>query len=206
MSIIESITLVGIMATLAAMPSTSVAFVVTRSAMLGVANGIAVAAGIVLGDLAFVMLAIFGLSMMAEAMGSFFIVIKLLGGLYLIWLGFSLLTSKTSSTIRSKHPNKKSSLVASFIAGFLLTLGDIKAIIFYASLMPVFIDLSALKTSEVLVVVFITIFSVGGVKLVYALFANKLAAYVHGVRMENKARKVAGGFMVGVGSYIIVKA
>jgi len=46
---------------LAAMPSTSVALVVTRSATLGVGNGFSVAAGIVLGDLVFVMLAILGL-------------------------------------------------------------------------------------------------------------------------------------------------
>jgi len=50
------------MALLAALPSASVALVITRSATLGVANGIAVSAGIVLGDLIFILLAIFGLS------------------------------------------------------------------------------------------------------------------------------------------------
>lgn len=72
MSIIESTALLGIMVTLAAMPSTSVALVVTRAATLGVKNGIAVAAGIVVGDLLFVMLVILGLSALAEALGSFF--------------------------------------------------------------------------------------------------------------------------------------
>ena len=76
MSIIETISLFGIMAALAAMPSTSVALVVTRSATLGVGNGIAVAMGIVLGDLVFIMLAILGLSVVAEAMGNLFVVIK----------------------------------------------------------------------------------------------------------------------------------
>ena len=40
MSIIESIALLGIMVALAAMPSTSVALVVTRAATLGVKNGL----------------------------------------------------------------------------------------------------------------------------------------------------------------------
>ena len=206
MSIIESITLFGIMVTLAAMPSTSVALVVTRSATLGVANGVAVAAGIVLGDLVFIMLAVFGLSMVAQTMGSLFMVIKLLGGLYLLWLGFSLLVSQNSSTLTMKKPLNKSSLVAGFTAGFLLTLGDIKAIVFYASLMPIFIDLSALKLPEILVVILVTIFSVGGVKVIYAVFSNKVAAYALDTIIENKARKVAGSFMVGAGSYLIVKA
>ncbi|NOY71939.1 MAG: LysE family translocator [Gammaproteobacteria bacterium] len=206
MSIIESFTFAGIMVALAAVPSTSVALVVTRSATLGVANGVAVATGIVLGDLVFIMLAIFGLSMVAETMGSMFIVIKILGGAYLLWLGFSLLTSNSSSTVRSKHPNSKSSLIASFMAGFLLTLGDIKAIVFYASLMPVFMDLSVLKASEILVVIFVTIFCVGGVKVIYVLLANKVTAYALSRKIENKARKVAGGFIVGAGSYLIIKA
>ena len=48
MSIIETITLFGIMVALAAMPSASVALIVTRSATLGIGNGFAVAVGIVL--------------------------------------------------------------------------------------------------------------------------------------------------------------
>lgn len=68
MSIIESLTLLGIMVALAAMPSASVALVVTRSATLGVANGLAVSAGIVLGDLVFITFAIFGLSVVAETL------------------------------------------------------------------------------------------------------------------------------------------
>jgi threonine/homoserine/homoserine lactone efflux protein len=206
MSIIGSITLFGIMVALAVMPSASVALVVTRSATLGIANGLAVSAGIVLGDLAFIILAIFGLSVVAEIMGSLFMVIKVLGGLYLLWLGHSLLIAKNSIKITVKNSNNQSSLVASLLAGFILTLGDVKAIIFYASLLPIFIDLSAVKVTEILVVIFITILSVGGVKAIYAVFSNKVAAYAQNMKMENAARKTAGGLMVGAGSYLIVKA
>ncbi|WP_456449272.1 LysE family transporter [Thiolapillus sp.] len=58
------------MVVLAGIPSTSVSLVVTRSATLGIRNGMAVSAGIVLGDLAFIALAISGLSVVAEQMGS----------------------------------------------------------------------------------------------------------------------------------------
>jgi threonine/homoserine/homoserine lactone efflux protein len=206
MSVIESIVLFGIMATLAAMPGTSVALVVTRSATLGVANGIAVSAGIVLGDLVFLSLAIFGLSVVAETMGGLFMLVKILGGIYLLWLGFSLLTAKSQTILTVKNANTKVSLAGSFMAGFILTLGDIKAVIFYASLLPVFIDLSAVRATEILVVVFLTVFSVGGVKVIYAIFANKVAAFSRNMKLENIARKTAGGLMVGAGSYLILKA
>ncbi len=206
MNIIETTTLFGIMVVLAAMPSASVALVVTRSATLGVGNGLAVAAGIVLGDLVFIMLAILGLSVVAETMGGLFIVIKYLGALYLLWLGFSLLKAQRKTTITVDRAREKGNLVTSFLAGFILTLGDVKAIVFYVSLFPVFIDLSALQAAEVLVIIFVTIVSVGGVKVIYALSAIKVANLAREFKFENTARKTAGGLMVGAGTYLIVKA
>lgn len=206
MTLTESITLFGIMIVLAAMPSTSVALVVTRSATLGVANGIAVAAGIVLGDLVFIMLAIFGLSVVAETMGGLFMTIKYLGATYLMWLGVSLFLRKSTTKIAMNAPNKKGTLIASFVAGFVLTLGDIKAILFYVSLLPTFIDLAKLRLADILVIVLVTISSVGSAKIVYALSAMKVASLARWLQIENGARKTAGGVMVGAGVYIIAKA
>ena len=193
------------MLALAAAPSASVALVVTRSATMGVASGIAVATGIVLGDLVFVMLAILGLSTIAEAMGGLFIVIKYLGAIYLLWLGFSLLKMQgsTSHTIGDAHPG--ASLITSFFAGFALTLGDLKAVFFYLSLFPAFIDLNALEAGDILLIVLITVASVGGVKVFYALSAAKIAALTKGIKLQNIARRIAGGIMLGAGSYIIAK-
>jgi threonine/homoserine/homoserine lactone efflux protein len=206
MNIFEVITLFAIMVALAALPSASVALVITRSATLGITNGIAVSVGIVLGDLVFILLAIFSLSVVAETMGSIFMVIKYLGAAYLLWIGFSLLTSKRSITISVIKKNEKRNLITSFLAGLLLTLGDIKAIIFYVSLLPVFIDLSALNVSDVLIIVSVMVFSVGGVKILYAFSATKIASLAGSYKFDNAVRKTAGGFMVGAGTYLIVKA
>ena len=206
MSIYDSITLIGIMGALAAIPSASVALVVARSATRGVASGLAVAGGIVLGDLVFIALALLGLSVVAEGMGSLFVIVKIIGGLYLIWLGYSLFSKGDATEINSNITNNSRSLATSFMAGFILTLGDIKAIIFYASLLPVFVDLSAIQSSDILTLIIVTIFSVGGVKSIYAICSHKVAGYAQNINMEAAVRKVAGGLMVGAGSYLIVKA
>lgn len=200
------ILLFGFMVTLAAMPSASVALVITRSVTLGVANGIAVTAGIVLGDLIFILLAIFGLSVVSETMGGLFIVIKLLGAIYLLWLGFSLLTSKETTIINFKERLKKRNLISSFLAGFVLTLGDVKAIIFYVSLFPIFIDLSELHRIDVFVIIVVMTLSVGSVKFIYAFSATKLAYFIIGHKLDTAMRKIAGAFMLGAGSFLIVKA
>lgn len=206
MGIYEAITLLGIMVALAAIPSVSVALVVTCSATLGVGHGLAAAAGIVLADLMFMTLAIIGLSVVAEMMGGLFIIVRILGGLYLLWLGLSLLSTSRMTRFAIKNANGKYSFSASFMAGFLLTLGDIKAIFFYASLLPVFVDLSRIQASEVIVIGLITIFSVGCVKVIYAVFATNVATYAKRTNMESTARKAAGGLMIGAGGYLIFKA
>ena len=87
MGIIEAALLFLVMLTLALIPGSSVALVVTRSVAHGVPNGISVSLGIVVGDLIFILLAILGLSVIAETMGWLFLTIKYIGATYLIWLG-----------------------------------------------------------------------------------------------------------------------
>jgi len=159
-----------------------------------------------LGDLVFIILAIAGLSVVAETMGTLFMVIKYLGAAYLLWLGYSLLTSKSKTEITVERSIDKRSLVASFLAGFMLTLGDIKAIVFYVSLFPVFVDLSSLHVADILTIISVMVFGVGGVKVIYAFSAIKVASLAKRYKLDNAARKTAGGLMVGAGSYLIVKA
>ncbi|WP_040725802.1 LysE family translocator [Thiomicrorhabdus sp. Kp2] len=205
MSIIDIIALFGAMLALAVLPSASVALVVTRSAILGVADGIAVTAGIILGDLVFILLAIFSLSVVAETMSGLFVIVKYLGAAYLLWLGYNLITYKGTSTLTVDKTVKKQNIVTSFIAGFVLTLGDVKAIIFYASLLPVFVNLSTLQTSDVLIIISVMIISLGSVKILYVFSAAKIVTLTTSKNIDKLARKTAGCFMLGAGGYLIAK-
>ncbi len=195
-----------IMVALAIIPSTSVALVVTRSATAGFANGVAVTLGIVLGDLIFVILVIFGLSVIAENMVGVFVVIKYIGGVYLLWLGFSLLTSKNENNITVSKVNQNKGLLSSFLAGVVLTLGDLKAIFFYISLFPAFIDLSEPKITEVFMVMLITVIAVGGVKVLYALGARTFVFITQNLKFERVAQKIAGVLVAGMGGFLIATA
>ena len=205
MSIIDSISLFTIMITLAVIPSTSVALVITRSATLGVSNGIAVSLGIVLGDLVFILLAILGLSFITETMAGLFLAIKYLGGAYLLWIGFTLLTSKNKAPLYLNKENNKGDLIASLLSGLMLTLGDIKAIFFYVSLLPTFVDLSSVSNTDILTIVMVTIITVGGVKITYAFTARKIVNMSRDLNLDSGTKKVAGSFMIGTGCYLIIK-
>lgn len=204
MTLTAALSLLVIMLALAAVPSASVALVVTRAATRGVSDGAAVALGIVLADLVFVTLAILGMSVLAEAMGSFFAILRYAGAAYLIWMGIGLLRSRHRLGI-SSDPATRRSLLASFTGGFLLTLGDVKAILFYAALFPTLVDMSRLTVGDIGLIVIVTLFAVGGVKLVYALAARKIVERFQGGLAQANAQSVAGCLMIGAGGYLVAK-
>src|SRR5690606_38620612 len=114
------------MIVLAAVPSVSVLAVTARAASAGFSHGALVALGIVAGDILFIVLAIFGLMLLAERLGDAFDWVRYLCGAYLIVLG--LLTWRA----RPKHgPDAESPAgghFSSFFTGLAITLADQKAI------------------------------------------------------------------------------
>src|SRR5690606_20134159 len=86
------------MLALAALPSTSVALVAIRASTSGFRHGASVAAGIVAGDLLFVLLAVLGMTALAELLGAFFVVLRYIAAAYLMWFGISLLRAANPRT------------------------------------------------------------------------------------------------------------
>ena len=156
--------LLGTLIVLAVIPSVSVFAVAARAAAFGFSHGMFTALGIVVADIIFILVAVYGLALVAELMGEQFKLIKYICGFYLIWLGISFW--RADSKTRRSDEIKQSSWGSSFLTGFLITLGDQKAILFYLGFFPAFIDLSRMTTADTLIIIMIAIIGVGGAKLV----------------------------------------
>lgn len=205
MGIFEALALIAVMIPLAAMPSSSVALVVARSVSSGRINGAFAALGIVAGDLVFIAMALLGMAVLAEQLGALFAVLKYVGGAYLIYLGINLLRSRPSLLVNRDKPSH-TTLLADFLAGFVLTLGDVKAIFFYASLFPALIDVEQVGLREFSIIVAVTSLAVGGVKLVYVAFASQIAGHLRSKVSSAVPRNLGGVLMIGCGSALITKA
>jgi threonine/homoserine/homoserine lactone efflux protein len=191
------------MVVLAAVPSISVITVITRSVSNGFIHGAMIACGIVIGDLVYIAIAIFGLSVLADALGDMFVVIKYLGGAYLLWLGLSLWRTRFKTATATGIAEL--SLFSSFIAGLLITLGDQKAILFYLGFFPAFIDLDTLSQADVGLIVGITILAVGGTKLAYAYMAAKAGRLLANARLMSAINRLAGAVMIAIGIVVITR-
>ena len=191
--------LFGAMALLAALPSTSVIAVSSQAASHGFAHGALVAAGVVTGDAIFIVIAIFGLALLMDAMGSVGDLIRAFGGVYLIWLGVQLWRSRPRATaLDEAGPSRR----ASFMTGLLITLGDQKAILFYLGFFPAFVDLARMTWLDALLLILIAALAVGGVKLVYAAAADR-AGTLLGSRFARALNLLAACVMIGIGLFLL---
>ncbi len=196
--------LTGILALGAFVPSVSVLAVSARSSASGFMHGVFMSMGIVVGDILFILIAMYGLSVLADLMNSYFVLIKYIGGAYLIWLGIRLWRSQPAPEGMQESSNV--SMPSSFLTGLLITLADQKAILFYLGFFPAFIDLSAISPVDTSIILGIATLAVGGPKLLYAFMANKAGLLLKNANATKGIHMVAGSVMVVVGTVLVVTA
>lgn len=203
MTVTAVLALFAAMAVLAAVPGLSVLVVSVRAATLGFPHGAAAAAGVVAGDLLFILLAVYGLALLLEALGETFYVVEYLGGAYLVWLAIYLW--RPQQPLRTEEGPQQESLFASFLAGLLLTLGDQKAVLFYLGFLPAFVELESIRLVQVAVIAAVTVVAVGGVKLIFAAVAAKAGAGMS-AQPRQWLNRAAAAVMLAVGLFVIVRA
>jgi len=192
------------MALLAAVPSVSVMAVVARSASGGFVHGALAALGIVVGDVLFILLAVFGLVLLVEALGEYFVLVHITGAAYLFWLGLALWRTRAGTNGEGGSDLARESGLASFLAGLVITLADQKAILFYLGFLPAFLELGAVTVTDTALLALIAAVSVGGVKLAYAAASDRV-----GRRSSGRSRKVinrlAAAMLFGAGIILLAR-
>lgn len=189
---------------LAITPGPGVFATVSKALSSGFRTALPVIAGIVLGDLIFLILAIYGLSAVAESFGLLFQVIKYCGGLYLIWMGVKLYRSSPAGV--EMGGLRKESGKYNFLGGLSITLGNPKVILFYVSFLPTFVDISSLTSIDVAVIASVLSIILGSVMLFYAYTAARIGALFSNERAQKRMNRVAGVAMVSTGSVLLAKS
>ena len=172
--------------------------VVARALSDGFGSGLAAVLGLVLGDILYLVLAVLGLSALAMLMGELFLVVKILGAAYLIWLGVRC----WRGPVRPGEPRSLSDrrgLWRSFGLGFLVTLGNVKVVLFYVAFVPTFVDIAALSAWDVVVlcalVALVLFLVLGG----YAFLAARAGGLFRSERALRRLNRISGGLLMGAG-------
>ena len=179
------------------LPGPAVLLTINNSVQRGLFKSFAGIFGIALAILFVAIISATSLGIILASSVIAFTVVKMVGAVYLIYLGIKMWRTKAINTSQSSL--QESSFLRCFIEGFLVSTSNPKAVIFFMSIFPQFIDLSQnympqfillAVTFSVLVIVIHTIYS-----FVASFAKSKLSSHKGSAALN----KVSGGVFVGFG-------
>ena len=124
-------------------PGPNVLFVISRSLMLGRAAGVGSAVGGQGGVYVQVAAVAFGIGTLVERSVAIFTVIKLAGAAYLVWLGVQAVRHRRSLGAALGGAVERKTFAAILRDGFVVGVSNPKAIVFFAAVLPQFVDRAA---------------------------------------------------------------
>ena len=119
--------------------------IILRYATLGWRRGLAAALGAQVGLCVHMVLAVLGLSVLLAQHAAALTVVRILGGIYLVYLG-ARLVARTVGRPRPE-PADRSTTGSAFRQGFLTNVTNPKAVLFFASVLPQFVTTGSVPVS-----------------------------------------------------------
>jgi len=190
----------GLYAIAIAVPGPGVVAIVARALGSGFRATVPAAIGTAVGDLVWVSMSAFGLAVVAHAMGEFFLIVKLAGAAYLVYLGYKYWTAPVSE-METIVPASASQ---GFFSQLSLTLGNPKAVAFFLSLLSAVVDLNRLNAFGFLQLCAATIVLIPAIMLSYAALASRVRGFLASRKARGRLNKGAAVVMVGAGIGVAV--
>lgn len=177
---------------------------VARAIADGPRPAMALNAGVVTGDLLFFSAAVAGMAAAAHSLGELFAVLRFLGAAYLLWQAFALWRAP-ARVEGAPPPGHEALLRRNFAAGLLLMFGHVQAMLFYAALLPGFVDFSSLTARDVALLAVMLIVVIGTVNSVYILAASRARRFFADERAQRTIHRVAAMMMVVAAALVLTR-
>ncbi|WDR05285.1 LysE family translocator [Devosia rhodophyticola] len=181
-------------------PGPGVAAVVARALGGGFKGAFPMVLGILAGDLLYFVFAVFGLAAIATYFGPIFIIVRWAGAAYLLYVAYRFWTARPGA--EQMRPKSESAL-KTFLAGFSLTLGNPKTIVFYLAILPTVIPLNQMNPlafAELAAIVVVVLLAIG---CGYALLASVARDFFRSPRALGRLNKTAGAMMATAAGLVV---
>ncbi len=183
-------------------PGPFVAAIAARSAAFGFRNGFMMALGASLAECIYVLLAVFGLAALAATHAWALESLRWIGAAWLIWIGWTLLSSRTSIVAADDGPPISPSSLRAFWSGALINLGNPKAALFYMAIFPGFFDMTMLGIWDAIAILAVTLPIGLALDSSYAYAGAKARTLLKNEKSVQRVNRATGGVMIGAGAAI----
>lgn len=155
-------------------PGTDTMYIVSRSISQGRMAGIYSALGISAGIVVHTLLAAFGLSVILTQSAFLFSLIKVVGAIYLAYLGIKMLIAK--NTVKEQQSLKKQSNKKIFLQGLVTNVTNPKVALFFLAFLPQFIQTnSGVSTPIPFILLGLTFTLTGGIWCLITAYFSSMA-------------------------------
>ncbi|MFD0771887.1 LysE family translocator [Bacillus sp. CGMCC 1.60114] len=180
-------------------PGADTMYIVGRSISQGRKAGVYSVFGIITGSLIHTLLVAFGLSIILTKSIVLFNAIKIIGVIYLVYLGIRMIIDKTNVNFQANAPSKLN-IKKIYVQGLLTSLTNPKVALFFIAFLPQFIDTKV--SSPISFIILGLTFTITG--LLWCLFIAYFSSYVtKKIRGNEKIgkvlNKITGIIFIGMG-------
>ena len=155
--------------------------------------------GLILGDITYLVAVILSLDFFSNTIASFMDQVKIVGGMYLIYLGVQ---SWRSGSFKIKKDISKKGNFAEFVTGYLISMANPKVMVFYIAILPNFINLknlSLLIASEIIIITFLGLMA--GISIIN-LGASKIKNKLESSDSNAHINRIVGSIMMVAGIWL----
>ena len=167
------------------------------------ANGPLVAA-VALGDSTALVLSLLGLGALLATSAFWFTLVKVAGGLYLLYLGLKLLRAGVAATAEIAVPAAPGSRLRLFVNTYLVTSLNPKGIIFFVAFLPQFLSPAQPVARQLwmLAATFVAMATLNAA--LYAVFAQAARGLLSSAKAQRRFNLVGGSLLSGAGVWALL--
>ena len=171
----------------------------------GISNGLRgygpATLGILLADLMYFLLSIAGLGTFLLASYRLFVLVKLLGAAYLIWLGLRLLWTAVfrHEGFAASATNAIPSTTRWLSGGFMVHAANPKALLYFGSIVPQFLHPAEPILPQMAAIGVLHVVTAMGVMLSYGFFASQVRVYAGKPWFSRSLNGASGALLIAAG-------
>lgn len=159
------------------------------------------ALGVVIGDVMWSVLAILGVSWIVSQYAGFLDLMRYVASVTFLFMGYMVIRN-ADKTIASDSRLTRPGVIAGFVAGLAVIIGNPKAILFYMGMLPGFFDLSQLNVADIVAIGALSAIVPLIGNLIMGAFIGKVRALLTSPRALKRMNLTAGWLLVAVGVVI----